>query len=254
MRLFSLAPIVGIGVVLLFLTSPGHGIEPAAALSSPASLAPVARPPGPLIPNPTIQVEPEKMSMASGIPVAAPGSAPQVVILRLDSPIIVRQDSPATVAGESSVPPVRPEPPAVNAPSETSRKVLAVVERLINTVMGMNGATLFVLAAVIAMLVFYSLEDRSPFFILAFAGACLAGSTLRVSAMAMAVRNGGGDLGRYRDAEVVAGEPIEKWRRRKRQAADVALAYPVFIRFGCHLHGRSSDRRFTRFHLFANSF
>jgi hypothetical protein len=36
----------------------------------------------------------------------------------------------------------------------------------------MDILTAFGLFAVIAMLVFYALEDRSPWFILAFAGAC----------------------------------------------------------------------------------
>ena len=40
----------------------------------------------------------------------------------------------------------------------------------------MNGLTLFGLAAVAAMLVFYALESRSPAFVLAFAFACVAAS------------------------------------------------------------------------------
>ena len=36
----------------------------------------------------------------------------------------------------------------------------------------MDQLTLFGLLAVTAMLIFYALEDRSPWFILAFAGAC----------------------------------------------------------------------------------
>jgi hypothetical protein len=40
----------------------------------------------------------------------------------------------------------------------------------------MDGLTLFGLLAVAAMLVFYTLEDRSPWFILAFAVACALGS------------------------------------------------------------------------------
>jgi hypothetical protein len=40
----------------------------------------------------------------------------------------------------------------------------------------MNGLTVFGLFAVTAMLVTYSLEKRSPWFILAFAGSCLLGS------------------------------------------------------------------------------
>ena len=40
----------------------------------------------------------------------------------------------------------------------------------------MDALTAFGLLAVTAMLVFYALEDRSPWFILAFAGACALGS------------------------------------------------------------------------------
>ena len=36
----------------------------------------------------------------------------------------------------------------------------------------MDPLSAFGLSAVIAMLVFYALEDRSPWFVLAFAGAC----------------------------------------------------------------------------------
>jgi hypothetical protein len=40
----------------------------------------------------------------------------------------------------------------------------------------MDALTLFGLAAVGAMLLFYAMEDRSPVFILAFAGACASAS------------------------------------------------------------------------------
>ena len=40
----------------------------------------------------------------------------------------------------------------------------------------MDGLTTFGLLAVTAMLVFYAMEDRSYWFILAFAGACAMGS------------------------------------------------------------------------------
>ena len=40
----------------------------------------------------------------------------------------------------------------------------------------MGALTIFGLFAVTAMLVFYALEQRSPWFILAFAGACVMGS------------------------------------------------------------------------------
>jgi hypothetical protein len=40
----------------------------------------------------------------------------------------------------------------------------------------MDTLTLFGLATVTAMVIFYALEDRSPWFILAMAGACLLAS------------------------------------------------------------------------------
>jgi hypothetical protein len=40
----------------------------------------------------------------------------------------------------------------------------------------MDSLTWFGLVAVIAMLICYALEDRSPWFILTFAGACALGS------------------------------------------------------------------------------
>jgi hypothetical protein len=40
----------------------------------------------------------------------------------------------------------------------------------------MDALSLFGLVAVAAMLVFYALEGRSPWFVLAFAGACIAAS------------------------------------------------------------------------------
>lgn len=42
--------------------------------------------------------------------------------------------------------------------------------------MALDPLTLFGLGAVSAMLLFYALEDRSPWFILAFAGACALAS------------------------------------------------------------------------------
>jgi hypothetical protein len=40
----------------------------------------------------------------------------------------------------------------------------------------MDGLTLFGLLSVSAMLLFYALENRSPWFVLAFAGACALSS------------------------------------------------------------------------------
>ena len=41
----------------------------------------------------------------------------------------------------------------------------------------MDGLTLFGAASVTSMLVFYAVEDRSSWFVLAFAAACLSSST-----------------------------------------------------------------------------
>jgi hypothetical protein len=46
----------------------------------------------------------------------------------------------------------------------------------------LNALTAFGLAAVTAMLVTYALEKRSPWFILAFAGACVLGAIYGVLA------------------------------------------------------------------------
>jgi hypothetical protein len=43
----------------------------------------------------------------------------------------------------------------------------------------MDALTLFGLISVTAMLVFYTLEDRSSWYVLAFAGACAPGSLYR---------------------------------------------------------------------------
>jgi hypothetical protein len=40
----------------------------------------------------------------------------------------------------------------------------------------MGALTLFGLSAISAMLIFYALEDRSPWYIVAFAGACVLAS------------------------------------------------------------------------------
>jgi hypothetical protein len=60
----------------------------------------------------------------------------------------------------------------------------------------MDLLTAFGLLAVTAMLVTYALEDRSPWFILAFAGACLLGPAYGFLARCLAVRRFGGALGR----------------------------------------------------------
>jgi hypothetical protein len=51
-----------------------------------------------------------------------------------------------------------------------------MIERAVNAIQHMDAVTIFGLVAVTLMLVFYSLENRSPLFVAAFAGACMMGS------------------------------------------------------------------------------
>ena len=69
----------------------------------------------------------------------------------------------------------------------------------------MSALSLFGLAAVTAMLVFYSLEDRSPWFVLAFAAACALGS-------AYGFLQGAWPFGLVE--AVWAGVAIYRWRAR----------------------------------------
>jgi hypothetical protein len=49
-------------------------------------------------------------------------------------------------------------------------------DKILNAVVHMDRLTAFGLLAVVLMLLFYALEARSPFYCMAFAGACLMGS------------------------------------------------------------------------------
>lgn len=71
----------------------------------------------------------------------------------------------------------------------------------------MDGLTIFGLIAVTLMLGAYALEDRSPWFILAFAGACLLASTYGFLA-------GTWPFGVVE--AIWAGVALLRWRRRMR--------------------------------------
>lgn len=72
----------------------------------------------------------------------------------------------------------------------------------------MDRLALFGLFAVSAMVVCYALEDRSRWFVLAFAASCALGSTYGFFQGGLAVRRRGGDLVLHRGAEVVVVGPI----------------------------------------------
>lgn len=69
----------------------------------------------------------------------------------------------------------------------------------------MDGLTLFGLVAVTAMLAFYALEDRSPTYVLAFAGAC-------VLASAYGFLQGAWPFGVVE--AIWAGVAVNRWRAR----------------------------------------
>jgi hypothetical protein len=69
----------------------------------------------------------------------------------------------------------------------------------------MDDLTLFGLVAVTAMLAFYALEDRCPWFILAFAGACLLAS-------AYGFLQGAWPFGVVE--AIWAGVAVHRWRKR----------------------------------------
>lgn len=71
----------------------------------------------------------------------------------------------------------------------------------------MDGLSLFGLFAVTAMLVCYTLEHRSPWFILAFAAACGL-SSIYGFLQGLAVRHRRGGLGAYGCATVAHGSRV----------------------------------------------
>ena len=73
----------------------------------------------------------------------------------------------------------------------------------------MDNLTLFGLLAVTLMLVFYALEDRSPWYILAFAGSCLLAS-------AYGFLQGAWPFGLVE--AIWSGEAAERWWRRASRA------------------------------------
>ena len=76
----------------------------------------------------------------------------------------------------------------------------------------MDALTAFGLFAVTLMLVTYALEDRSPWFILAFAGRLRARLGLRLPAGRLAVRRHRGDLGRR--GGMAMGKPAHDRNRK----------------------------------------
>jgi hypothetical protein len=79
----------------------------------------------------------------------------------------------------------------------------------------MDALTLFGLAAVTSMLAFYALEDRSHWFVLAFAGACALASVY-------GFLQGAWPFGIVE--AVWAGVALHRWRKRQSGARDAGTA------------------------------
>ena len=79
----------------------------------------------------------------------------------------------------------------------------------------MDALTLFGLVAVASMLAFYALEDRSPWFVLAFAGACALASVY-------GFLQGAWPFGIVE--AIWAGVALQRWRKRRSGARDAGTA------------------------------
>jgi hypothetical protein len=79
----------------------------------------------------------------------------------------------------------------------------------------MDGLTIFGLIAVSAMLLFYALEDRSPWYVLAFAAACALASVY-------GFLQGAWPFGVVE--AIWAGVALNRWRSRTKRAAAIRFA------------------------------
>jgi hypothetical protein len=79
----------------------------------------------------------------------------------------------------------------------------------------LDPLTLFGVFAVTAMMIFYALEDRSPHFVLAFAGACLLASLY-------GFLQGAWPFGVVEAAWAFVA--VGKWRRKVRQALSIRVS------------------------------
>jgi hypothetical protein len=81
-------------------------------------------------------------------------------------------DAAPTIGGSA----VQLTPAAPFFPSDAQRKIHALVDRFLSALFQIDPLKWLGIAVLLAMLLFYSLENRSPIFILAFAMACGLGS------------------------------------------------------------------------------
>ena len=90
----------------------------------------------------------------------------------------------------------------------------------------MDALTLFGLVAVTAMLIFYALEDRSPWYVLAFVGRVRARLALRISAGGLAFWRRRGRMGGDSRPTVAneGDQPLEASSEKRLVIGEAALA------------------------------
>jgi hypothetical protein len=213
---FSPITVFGIFAVSIILLS-GSGCNSHQA----AAAAPQPFPPAATSVHGPATVAPNSASDQPGSDAAL--ISPAVVIPQQPSPLIVRQDTPAMMTVASGNPPSPELSPAVVGHSETSRRVQVVVGRIVDRLLQLTGTEWLGLAALAAMLVLYSLEDRAPFFTLAFATACWMGLAYGVVQRSWLIGIAGGIWG------CIA---LRKWWRRIRSENDIerpVVVWPVRV-------------------------
>ena len=107
-------------------------------------------------PKPEARTKPELPKVAAPAP-ADGGTMPPSETVQVQSvPSVLFQTAPQ-------------ERPIVAQSSAISREAQVVVDQVVNAALGMDGLTIFGLVAMIAVLILYAVEDRSPHFVLALA-------------------------------------------------------------------------------------
>jgi hypothetical protein len=170
---FSPIPAFGtLAIPIIFSLAFGCNSHPATIAASP--------PHQPDTSGPTAAAVGARETVSSPSPLDGTPTVAIVAAPKQPSPVVIGQESTPMAIGDSGFPSGPQESLAIVAPSETSRKVQVVVGRIVDTLLRLDGTTWMGLGAIAAMLILYAMEDRSPFFTLAFAAACWTASTYGV--------------------------------------------------------------------------
>jgi uncharacterized protein (TIGR03000 family) len=112
--------------------------------------------------KPEARTKPELPRVAAPAPADGSTMPPSEAVQVPSVPSVLVQTPPPSASQER---------PIVAQSSAISRKAQVVVDQVVNAVLGMDGLTIFGLVAMIAVLILYAVEDRSPRYVLALAAA-----------------------------------------------------------------------------------